>query len=123
MMKKGRVYDLEDRLITFAVGVCKLAERLPKSRVGDPVAGQIIRPATSSAANYGEAQGAESKRDFIHKMRICLKELRETHVWLVFIQRMELIPHRDLHHLLDEANQLLAIFQTRIKTAQAKRRT
>ncbi|MFQ5677362.1 MAG: four helix bundle protein, partial [bacterium] len=75
-------FDLEERLIDFAVLVCKVAETLPTNRVGTHVAGQLIRCCTSPAPNYGEAQSAESRRDFIHKMKISLKELRETQVWL-----------------------------------------
>jgi four helix bundle protein len=69
----GRVYDLEDRLIEFAVLVCKIAETFPSSRVGKHVAGQLMRCGTAPAPNYGEAQSGESRKDFIHKMKVCLK--------------------------------------------------
>ncbi len=81
-MKK---YDLEDRLIEFAVRIIDIAEALPASVAAKNLGGQIVRSGTSPALNYGEAQAAESKADFVHKMKICLKELRETHVCLKII--------------------------------------
>ena len=80
MTKDYHDYDLEDRLIEFAVRIIALIESLPKTKVGKHVGGQLLRSGTSPAPNYGEAQGAESRSDFIHKMKICLKELRETRV-------------------------------------------
>ncbi len=83
--KQQRNYDLQERLIEFAVRVLNVVESLPNSRAGNHVAGQLIRSGTSPAANYGEAQSAESRKDFIHKMKVALKELRETLVWLLII--------------------------------------
>ena len=76
--KEQRNYDLQERLIEFAVRVLNVVESLPNSRVGNHVAGQLIRSGTSPAPNYGEAQSAESRKDFIHIMKVALKELRET---------------------------------------------
>ena len=87
MSKESRIFDLEDRLIDFAVRIIRLAESLPKTKVGNHVSGQLIRCGTSPAPNYGEAQSAESRADFIHKMKVSLKELRETRVWLLIIVR------------------------------------
>jgi len=87
MTKGSPVYDLEDRLIEFAVAIIKLTESLPRTRAGKHVGGQLLRSGTSPASNYGEAQGAESRSDFIHKMRLSLKELRETRVWLKIIEK------------------------------------
>ena len=78
VLGKNDKFDLEERLINFAVRIIRAAESLPKIVVGKHIGGQIIRSGTSPAANYGEAQGAESRSDFIHKIKICLKELRET---------------------------------------------
>jgi four helix bundle protein len=118
-----REFDLEDRLIDFAVRIIRIAESLPQSRVGIHVAGQLMRSGTSSAPNYGEAQSAESRSDFIHKMKICLKELRETRVWLLMIVRAKLInPASKIEALLDETDQLISIFVTSIKTAQQKQK-
>ncbi|MFQ5569930.1 MAG: four helix bundle protein [Rhodothermales bacterium] len=116
-------YDLEERLISFAVLVCKIAEKLPSNKVGNHVAGQLIRSGTSPAANYGEAQGAESRRDFIHKMKVCLKELRETHVWLTFIKRMGLLEPAEMEVTLEEANELIAIFVKSIVTVRRHTKT
>lgn len=79
-MSDRRQFDLRDRLVSFAVRVITVVESLPDSKAGKHVAGQLVRAGTSPAPNYGEAQSAESPRDFIHKMKIALKELRETQV-------------------------------------------
>jgi four helix bundle protein len=83
MSKEKRDFDLEDRLIDFAVRIIRTAESLPKTKVGNHIAGQLIRSGTSPAPNYGEAQSAESRSDFIHKMKVALKELRETRIWFL----------------------------------------
>jgi len=86
-MKERKVFDLEDRLIDFAVRVITVAGSLPTNKVGNHISGQLIRSGTSPAPNYGEAQSAESRADFIHKMKVALKELRETRVWLLMIKK------------------------------------
>ena len=112
-------FDLEDRLIDFAVRIIHLAESLPKNRVGNHIAGQLIRSGTSPAPNYGEAQSAESRSDFIHKIKISLKELRETRVWLLMIVRAKIIKSvSKLDSIIDENNELISIFVTSIKTAR-----
>ena len=84
---------------------------------------QMATSGTSSAPNYGEAQSAESRADFIHKMKVALKELRETRVWLIMIKRAKLIePPSKLESLLDENNQLISIFVTSLKTAKEKKK-
>ncbi len=119
MSKEEKTYDLEDRLIDFAVQIIRLAESLPKTKLGNHITGQIIRSGTSPAPNYGEAQSAESYPDFIHKMKICLKELRETRVWLLMIARANLMKLASkLESLIDENDQLISIFVTSIKTAK-----
>jgi four helix bundle protein len=119
MSKDDREFDLEDRLIDFAVRIIQVAQSLPKTRIGNHIAGQIIRCGTSPAPNYGEAQGAKSRADFIHKMKVCLKELRETRVWLLMIVRANLIkPASKLDSLIGEGNQLISIFVTSINTAR-----
>ncbi len=89
--KASRDFDLQDRLIEFVVRVMSVVEALPNNRIGNHVAGQLLRSGTAPAPNHGEAQSAESCKDFVHKMKIALKELRETHVWLLMIQRKPLI--------------------------------
>ena len=119
MSKEKRIFDLEERLIDFAIRIIKLAESLPKTRVGNHISGQLIRCGTSPAPNYGEAQAAESRADFIHKMKICLKELRETRVWLIMIIRAGLIkPASKLDTVITESDELISIFMTSIKTAK-----
>ena len=83
-------YDLEERLIWFAVKIIELSNHLPNSNAGSHLSNQIVRSGTSPALNYGEAQSAESTKDFIHKMGICLKELRETFINVKIIKYAEL---------------------------------
>ncbi len=117
-MPKERVYDLENRLIDFAVRIIRVAEALPRNPVGNHIRGQISRSGTSPAPNYAEAQGAESRNDFVHKISIVLKELRETRVWLLMIIRADLIkPAAKLQPLVLENNELIAIFVKSVKTA------
>jgi four helix bundle protein len=123
MSKENRIFDLEERLIDFAIRIIRIAESLPKTRVGNHIAGQLIRCGTSPAPNYGEAQSAESRSDFIHKMKVSLKELRETRVWLLMIVRAKLIkPASELEPLIVENNELISIFVTSIKTAQKRKK-
>jgi len=96
---------------------------LPKAKAGRHIAGQLIRSGTSPAPNYGEAQGAESHSDFIHKMKVCLNELRETKVWLKMIVRANFIkPESKLEPLILENDQLISIFVASINTAQKNRK-
>jgi four helix bundle protein len=119
-----RKYDLEKRLIDFAVSIINIVEMLPDTRAGNHIAGQLIRCGTSPSSNYGEAQSAESRNDFIHKIKIILKELRETLVWLKIIHRKALIPRKqDLDAVLKECNELISIFVTSIKTAEKNKYT
>ncbi len=119
MLKDKRKYDLEDRLIDFAIRIIRIVESLPKTKVGNHIAGQLVRSGTSPAPNYGEAQSAESRPDFIHKMKISLKELRETRIWLLIIGKGNLINKiAELKSLTDENNELISIFVTSINTAK-----
>ena len=101
--------DLEDRLLDFAARIGKLVDALPETRLGRHIAGQLVRSGTSPAANYSEACGAESKKDFIHKLGITLKELRESRTWIKLILKASLVPAERVTELLDEANQLCII--------------
>ncbi len=112
-------YDLEDRLIKFAANIIKMAESLPNTPIGIYLKGQIVRSGTSPALNYGEAQSAESKKDFVHKMSICLKELRETFVAIKIIKFSELIVENILlNECYKENNELISIFVKSIETAR-----
>lgn len=108
---------LQTRLIEFAVQACRVAASLPRTPLGHHLAHQLLRCGTSAAPNYGEAQSAESRQDFVHKMRICLKELREAQVWLRLIQRLGLAKQGDFETILDECGQLVAIFTSSVVTA------
>ena len=119
--KDKQIYDLEERLLDFSVRIVKIVEHLPKTRTGNHVAGQLLRSGTSPYPNHGEAQAAESPKDFIHKLRISLKELRETQRWLKLIERVPLIKTSDpLCYLLKETEELIKIFVSSIKTAKSK---
>ena len=113
-------YDLEERLIEFGTRVINVGEALPFSLTGKHLGGQLVRSGTAPALNYGEAQAAESRPDFIHKMKIALKELRETKVNLKFILRRNYFPENRLLPLLKENDELIAIFVKSISTAQEK---
>jgi len=109
---------LEDRLIDFAVRIIKLAASLPKSPAGRHIAGQIVRCGTSPAPNYGEARGAESRADFVHKIRVVLKELNETKVWLRIIERNKMLKAALLVDLIQENGDLCKIFASSLRTAR-----
>lgn len=115
---KERAFDLEERLIAYAVRVIRVAEALPRTAAGNHIRSQVLRSGTSPAPNYGEAQSAESRSDFTHKLKVVLKELRETRVWLLMAQRANLVkPVSSLDSLLQETNELIAIFVASLKTA------
>ncbi len=117
-MSKERVFDLEPRLIDYAVRIIRLVESLPKAPVENHIRAQLSRSGTSPAPNYGESQSAESRSDFIHKLKIVLKELRESRVWLLMIQQAELIkPAAAVAPLIQETNELISIFVASVKTA------
>ncbi len=120
---KNRKYDLEERLIDFAIRIINIVEALPNTRAGNHIGGQLVRCGTAPAPNYGEAQSAESRNDFIHKIKIVLKELRETRVWLKIIQRKSLSKStREIELLIAECDELISIFVTSVKTAEKNKR-
>ncbi|MDT8390752.1 MAG: four helix bundle protein, partial [Lentisphaeria bacterium] len=115
----GRRFDLQDRLIDYAINVIKLSEELPPTQTGKHISGQLLRSGTSPAPNYGEAQSAESHADFIHKLKIALKELRETHIWLKIILRAKMFQSvEQLDSLILETDELMAILFKCIDTAK-----
>lgn len=115
-MAKGN--DIQERLIQFAAPIIKVCDTLPKTTAGKHIASQLLRSGTSPAPNHGEARSAESTADFIHKLKISVKELNETEVWLRIIIASDLIPVSLLEPLLDECIQLQRILNTSIKTAR-----
>lgn len=114
-----RIYDLEERLLEYAASIIRLVERLSSTRAGNHVAAQLLRSGTSALPNHAEAQAAESRADFIHKFKICLKELRETQRWLRLIHRVPLLqPPSQVDAILAETDALIRVFKASIKTAE-----
>ena len=118
-MDKNKKYDLIERLIDYAVRIINLSEQLPDTKAGKHFSGQILRSGTSPAPNYGEAQSAESRADFVHIVKVALKELRETDVWLKIIMRAKMIePEDKLIPLLKETDELISILYKSAETAK-----
>ncbi len=112
-------FDLEKRLVDFSVRILEIANTMSQSRAGLHLSGQLIRSGTSPALNYGEAQAAESRKDFIHKIKIILKELRESFVCLKIIHESKLSKSEEnLSWALNECDELIAIFVKSSKTAK-----
>ena len=118
---QSRADELEDRLIEFAVRIVRLSARLPRTPAGKHIARQILRAGTAPAPNYGEARGAESHADFVHKLRIVLKELNETSIWLRIIESSRLLGPQLLSNIMQESKDLCRIFTSSLKTARTKK--
>ena len=113
-------YDLEDRFIDFTIDLSNVVDEIDNSKLGIYIAGQLIRSGSSPALNYGEAQGAESRKDFVHKLKIVLKELKESRVCLKIIDRKPLVPNtKKLIPVMKEAEELIAIIYKSIDTAKS----
>jgi len=110
----------QERLVLFAVKIIDLVTCLPKTTAGRHIAGQILRSGTSPAPNYAEARGAESRADFVHKLRIAVKELNETGIWLLIILKARMAPDALVTGLAKENRELARILSASIRTAQAK---
>jgi four helix bundle protein len=117
---EDRVFDLEDRLLDYAAAIIRLVEELPKTRAGNHVAAQLLRSGTSPLPNHGEAESAESPADFVHKLKVCLKELRETKRWLRLVARIPALPSSAVDPLLRETVELIRIFVASIRTAEKR---
>jgi len=112
-------HDLEERLISFVVMIVEIVESMPDTRAANHLSGQLLRSGTSPALNYGEAQSGESRRDFIHKIKIVLKELRESFICLKIIHRSKLYKTEEkILIALKESNELISIFVKCVETAQ-----
>lgn len=119
---KETKYDLEERLLEFAVRIVRVTESMPRSPAGVHVADQLLRSGTSPFGHHGEAEGAESRDDFIHKLKVCYKELREARRWLRLAQRVPLVAKPELlEELLTEAEELGRIFSASRRTAESNR--
>lgn len=110
---------MEERFIDFAARCGEVVDALPETRLGKHIAGQLVRSGTSPAPNYGEACAAESRADFIHKLGVVLKELRETRIWLKLAIRSQCLPSKRLQPLIDECTELMNITGKSITTAKA----
>ena len=114
-MAKGD--DIQERLINFAVNIIEFTGKLPNSSAGKHIANQLMRSGTSSAPNYAEARSAESTKDFIHKLKVALKELNETKVWLQIIERSKMLLNVEFKELCKECDELCRIMNASVKTA------
>jgi four helix bundle protein len=112
-------FDLEERLISFSTMIIEIVKKMPSDKAGSHLSGQLVRSGTSVSLNYGEAQGGESRRDFIHKIKIVLKELRETHACLKIIRKTQLLKNdTEVDKAIIENNELISIFFKSVETAQ-----
>ncbi len=114
-------YDLEERLLNFGARIISLTRNLNSDYAERHIGGQLMRCGTAPLSHHGEAQGAESPADFIHKLRLALKELRESQRWLKLLVRSNILPEQKLTSLLDETDQLIRIFVSSITTAEKRR--
>jgi len=115
-------YDLEERLLNYAAQIIRLVESLPETRAGNHVAGQLLRSGTSPLPNRGEAHAAKSRNDFIHKLSICLKELKESRRWLRLTRRVPLVDSsHPLDSVLEETEELMPIFAASVRTAKSRK--
>jgi len=115
-------FDLEERLLEYSARVVRLTESMKRNRAANHIGDQLLRSGTSPYGNHGEAEGAESINDFIHKLRVCYKELRESRRWMRLIQRASLVTKPPLlDPLIAEAEELIRIFAASIRTAEKKR--
>jgi four helix bundle protein len=119
---KNRQYDLEDRLLMYAAAIIRLTGHLSEGKAAAHVGGQLLRSATSPLSNHAEAQAAESPQDFVHKLKICLKELRESKRWLLLIRSVPLVTSPGaVDATLHETEELIRIFVASIKTSEKRR--
>ena len=117
----SRANDLEKRLINFASQIVHLPSKLPRTPQGRDICNQILRSGTAAAGNYGDARGAESRADFIHKFKIVFKELNETTIWSEVISQSSLLPPETVAPVLNENRELCRIIGAFIRTARASR--
>jgi len=110
--------ELGERLLESAARVGRVVDALPNTRLGRHVAGQLVRCGTAPAPNYEEGRAAESRKDFVHKLSICLKELRESRYWIRLIITAQLLPEKKMADLLDESSQLRKVIGQSIVTAK-----
>jgi four helix bundle protein len=111
-------FDLEERLLDFSVRIIRLVDALPNTRAANHIAGQLLRCGTSTYGNHGEVEAAESRKDFVHKLKVCLKELKETRHWLRLIGKSSMLPETKMTSMLNETEELIKIFFSSVRTAE-----
>ncbi len=120
MKQKMKKFDLEDRFIDYTIGISIVVDEIDNSKLGTYISNQLIRSGSSPALNYGEAQSAESRKDFVHKLKIVLKELKESRICLKIIERKPLVSSKKNSSLiLKETEELIAIIYKSIETAKS----
>jgi four helix bundle protein len=115
---KAARFDLEDRLLEFSARIICLVDALPNTRAANHISGQLLRYGTSPFGNHGEVEAAESRKDFVHKLGVCLKELKETRRWLRLLQRADFVSQGKMVAILGETEELIKIFFTSIRTVE-----
>src|SRR5436309_497719 len=116
-LRKTGHFDLEDRLLDFSACIIRLVDALPNTRAANHVAGQLLRCGTSPYGNHGEVEAAESRKDFVHKLKVCLKELKETKRWLRLVKKSKMLPENNMVLILEENEELVRIFFASVRTA------
>ena len=116
--EKDARFDLEERLLEFSARIIEIVDALPNTRAANHIAGQVLRCGTSPYGHHGEVEAAESRKDFIHKLSVCLKELRETRRWLRLIRRATFLAETQIAPVLLETEQLVKIFFTSVRTVE-----
>ncbi|MBO0695160.1 MAG: four helix bundle protein [Verrucomicrobia bacterium] len=111
-------FDLEDRLLEFSARIIRLVDAMPNTRAANHLAGQLLRCGTSPYGNHGEVEAAESRKDFIHKLKICLKELKETRRWLRLVAKSSMLPAPNMTAILNETEELIKIFFSSVRTTE-----
>jgi four helix bundle protein len=111
-------FNLEDRLLEFSARIIRLVDALPNTRAANHLAGQILRSGTSPYGNHGEVEAAESRRDFVHKLKVCLKEPKETRRWLRLVKKSKMLPEKNMVFILAESEALIRIFFASVRTAE-----
>src|SRR6478672_6819356 len=111
-------FDLEDRLLEFSARIIRLVDALPNTKAANHLAGQLLRCGTSPYGNHGEVEAAESRKDFIHKLKVCLKELKETRRWLRLVKKSKMLSEKNMVLILAESEELIRIFFASVRTAE-----
>jgi four helix bundle protein len=116
--KTNSRFNLENRLLEFSARIIRLVDALPNTRAANHLAGQILRSGTSPYGNHGEVEAAESRKDFIHKLKVCLKEPKETKRWLRLVKKSKMLPEKNMVLILAESEEFVRIFFASVRTTE-----